>query len=64
MLTLLPNAWAPGTSQLMSFQHYELFVSLVVSEILLIDAGQQNTAIIQAGPSLRWESQFGINSAK
>ena len=64
MLSLQPNAWAPGTSQLMSFQHYELFVSLVVSEILLIDAGQQNTAIVQAGPSSRWESQLRITGAE
>ena len=51
MLSLQPNAWAPGTSQMMSFQHYELFVSLVVSEMLLSDASQHNTAIVQAGPS-------------
>ena len=63
MLTLVPNAWAPGTSQLMSFQHYELFVSLVVSEILLTDASQHNTAIVQAGPSSRWERQLRIAGA-
>ena len=51
MLSLHPNAWAPGTSQMMSFQHYELFVCLVVSEMLLRDASQHNTAIVQAGPS-------------
>ena len=64
MLTLLPNAWAPGTSQLMSGQHYELFVGLVVSEILLSDSSQHNTAIVQAGPSSRWESQLGITGAE
>ena len=42
MLSLQPNAWAPGTSQLMSGQHYELFVGLVVSEMLLSDASQHN----------------------
>ena len=60
MLTLLPNAWAPGTSQLMSGQHYELFVGLVVSEI----SSQHNTAIVQAGPSSRWEGQLGITGAE
>ena len=64
MLTLLPSAWAPRTSQLMSFQHYELFVNLVVSEIFLSDASQHNTAIVQAGPSSRWESQLGITGAE
>ena len=64
MLSLQPNAWAPGTSQLMSFQHYELFVSLVVSEMLQSDASQHNTAIVQAGPSSRWESQLGITGAE
>ena len=64
MLSLQPNAWAPGISQLMSFQHYELFVSLVVSEMLLSDASQHNTAIVQAGPSSRWESQLGITGAE
>ena len=36
----LATEWhgAPGISQLMSFQHYELLVSLVVSEMLLSDA--------------------------
>ena len=64
MLSLHPNAWAPGTSQLMSGQHYELFVSLVVSEVLLTDASQHNTTIMQAGPSSRWESQLVINGAE
>ena len=50
MLTLQPNAWTPGTSQLMPGQH-GLFVSLVVSEMLLTDTCQHNTAIIRAGPS-------------
>ena len=63
MLTLQPNAWAPETSQLMSGQHSELFVSLVVSEILLTDASQHNTAIIRAGLSRR-ERQLGINGAE
>ena len=66
MLTLQPNAWAPGTSQLMSGQHSELLVSLV-SEMVLTDACQHNTAIIRAGPSQttcwrassRWETNLG-----
>ena len=48
----------------MSFQHYELFVGLVVSEMLLTDASQHNTANVQAGPSSRWESQLGIAGAE
>ena len=48
----------------MSGQHYELFVGLVVSKILLIDASQHNTAIVQAGPSSRWEGQLGITGAE
>ena len=64
MLSLQPSAWAPGTSQLMSGQHYELFVGLVVSEMLLSDASQHHTTIIQAGPSSRWESQLGITGAE
>ena len=40
--TEVPLLRAPRTSQLMSGQQYELFVGLVVSEMLLSDASQHN----------------------
>ena len=42
----------------------KLLVCCAVREVFLAETSQHHTAIVQAGPSSRWESQLGITGAE